>query len=132
MKGEIDIGLYSRGYSTILNEEYAKEIKPKLYTQKGMESIRKANESATTVAASNGELVMQIQEIDRMAEEIRERSGVVAKAMEKISENTQQNCSAVEQISAATQENCAGMSSLSGFVEQIRENTEQLNALVQE
>ncbi|MBQ8315340.1 MAG: hypothetical protein IJX95_06320 [Lachnospiraceae bacterium] len=102
------------------------------YTQRGMESIRKANESATTVAVSNGELVKQIQEIDRMAEQIRERSGTVAEAMKKISYNTQQNCSAVEQISAATQENSAGMSSLSGFVEQIRENTEQLNALVQE
>lgn len=102
------------------------------YTQNGMESIRKANESATTVAVSNGELVKQIQEIDRMAEQIRERSGEVAKAMEKISYNTKQNCSAVEQISAATQENCAGMSSLSGFVEHIRENTERLNALVQE
>ena len=103
-----------------------------VYTQKGMESIRKANESATTVAASNGELVKQIYEIDKMAEVIRERSGEVAAAMKKISDNTQQNCSAVEQISAATQENCAGMSSLSGFVEHIRENTEQLNALVQE
>jgi len=48
------------------------------YTQRGMESIRKANESATTVAVSNGELVKQIQEIDRMAEQIRERSGAVA------------------------------------------------------
>lgn len=28
MKDEIDIGLYSRAYSTILNEEYAKDIKP--------------------------------------------------------------------------------------------------------
>ena len=37
IKGEIDIGLYSRAYSTILNEEYAKEIKPKSYTEKGME-----------------------------------------------------------------------------------------------
>jgi len=53
-------------------------------------------------------------------------------SMEKISYNTQKNCSAVEQISAATQENCAGMSSLSDFVEHIKENTEQLNALVQE
>lgn len=103
-----------------------------VYTQMGMESIRKANESATTVTVSNGELVKQIQEIDRMANQIRERSGEVAEAMKKISYNTQQNCSAVEQISAATQENSAGMSSLSGFVEQIRENTEQLNALVQE
>lgn len=102
------------------------------YTQRGMESIRKANESANTVAVSNGELVKQIQEIDRMAEQIRERSGEVAEAMKKISSNTQQNCSAVEQISAATEENCAGMESLSQFVENIRENTEQLNALVQE
>lgn len=102
------------------------------YTQSGMESIRKANESATTVTVSNQELVKQIREIDRMAEQIRERSGAVAEAMKKISNNTRQNCSAVEQISAATQENCAGMSSLSGFVEHIRENTEQLNALVQE
>ena len=103
-----------------------------IYTQNGMESIRKANESANTVAVSNGELVKQIQEIDRMAEQIRERSGEVAEAMKKISSNTQQNCSAVEQISAATEENCAGMESLSQFVENIRENTEQLNALVQE
>ena len=103
-----------------------------IFTRSGMESIRKANESATTVTESNGELVKQIQEIDRMAEQIRERSGEVAEAMKKISCNTQQNCSAVEQISAATQENCAGMSSLSGFVEHIKENTERLNALVQE
>ncbi len=103
-----------------------------VYTQKGMESIRKANESATTVTESNVELVKQIQEIDRMAEQIRERSGEVAEAMKKISCNTQQNCSAVEQISAATQENSAGMESLSGFVEHIKENTERLNALVQE
>lgn len=103
-----------------------------IYTKNGIESIRKANESAMTVTVSNGELVKQIQEIDRMAEQIRERSSEVAKAMEKISYNTKQNCSAVEQISAATQENCAGMSSLSGFVEHIRENTERLNALVQE
>ena len=103
-----------------------------IYTKNGMESIRKANESATTVTVSNGELLKQIQEIDRMAEQIRERSGEVAEAMKKISYNTQQNCSAVEQISAATQENCAGMSSLSGYVEHIRENTERLNALVQE
>ena len=103
-----------------------------VYTKNGMESIRKANESATTVTASNRELTGQIREIDSMAEMIREKSAQVAEAMEIISDNTQKNCSAVEQISAATQENSAGMSSLSGFVEQIRENTEQLNALVQE
>lgn len=103
-----------------------------VYTQNGMDSIRKANESTTTITISNRELTKQIFEIDKMAELIRERSGEVANAMEKISCNTQQNCAAVEQISAATQENCAGMSSLSGFVEHIRENVEQLNKLVQE
>lgn len=102
------------------------------YTQNGMESIRKANESAITVAASNKKLAEQIREIDSMAEVIREKSERVTEAMEKISDNTKQNCSAVEEITAATQENCAGMSSLSGFVEHIKENTEQLNALVQE
>ena len=102
------------------------------YTKRGMDSIRKANESATTITISNGELAQQIHEIDRMAELIRERSGEVAEAMKKISYHTQQNCSAVEQISAATQENCAGMSSLSGFVEHIMENVVQLNELVQE
>ena len=103
-----------------------------VYTQNGMESIRKANESATTVTASNRKLADQIREIDSMAGMIREKSAEVADAMEKVSLNAQQNCTAVEQISAATQENSAGMSSLNGFVEHIRENTEQLNALVQE
>lgn len=102
------------------------------YTQSGMESIRKANESANTVATSNGELVKQIQEIERMAQKIRGRSGSVAEAMEKISHNTQQNCTTVEQISGATEENSAGMESLSEFVENIRESMEKLNALVQE
>ena len=103
-----------------------------VYTQSGMKSICKANESATTVAASNRKLTGQIRKIDGMAEVIREKSTEVAEAMGKISRNAQQNCTAVEQISAATQENCAGMSSLTGFVEHIRENTEQLNTLVQE
>jgi len=102
------------------------------YTTDGMESIRKANESAVTVTASNKELAEQIREIDKTASLIREKSDKVADAMQKISYNTKQNCMAVEQISAATQENCAGMSSLSGFVEHIRESTEGLNALVQE
>ena len=103
-----------------------------IFTKSGMVSIRKANESATIITTSNGELTRQIQEIDKMAELIRERNGEVAEAMKKINYNTQQNCTAVEQISAATQENCAGMSSLSGFVDHIKENVEQLNALVQE
>ena len=103
-----------------------------VYTQNGMESIRKANESTATITVSNGELAEQIREIDKMAEIIREKSTQVADSMEKISYNTQQNCTAVEQISAATQENSAGMLSLSQFVGNIRESSEQLNALVQE
>ena len=102
------------------------------YTKNGMESIRKANESAVTVTTSNTELAKQIREIDKTAFLIREKSDKVADAMQKISYNTKQNCTAVEQISAATEENYAGMSSLSGFVEHIRESTEELNALVQE
>jgi len=102
------------------------------YTQSGMESIRKANESAMTVTASNGQLAGQIREIDKMAEMIREKSKEVADAMDSITANTQKNCMAVEQISAATQENSAGMISLSEYVEHIRESSEQLNALVQE
>ncbi len=101
------------------------------YTKSGMNSIKKANESATTIAISNGELAKQILEIDKMAELIRERSGEVAGAMNIISHNTQQNCEAVEQISAATQENCASMVSLSGFVEHIRDNVRELSELVQ-
>jgi len=102
------------------------------YTQNGMDSIRKANESANTITSSNMELAKQIHEIDKMAELIKERSSEVANAMNTISHNTQQNCEAVEQISAATQENNAGMVSLSGFVENIKENIERLNELVQE
>lgn len=125
--------------STIVNEvvkntEEAVDSMEKnaVYTQNGMESIRKANESATTITTSNGELAKQIREIDEMAEMIRQKSGEVAEAMEKITYHTQQNGYAVEQISAATQENSAGMTSLSAYVDHIRESSKQLNALVQE
>ena len=102
------------------------------YTKGGMESIRKANESSATITVSNAELTQQIKEIDKMAQLIRERSVEVSDAMQKIDCNTKSNCEAVGQISSATQENCAGMSSLMGFVEHIKDNTEHLNALVQE
>lgn len=126
------IGVIVRGVVDNTEKAVASMEQNVTYTRSGMESIRKANESATTITVSNGELSRQIQEIDAMAEVIRERSGEVAESMQKISHNTQQNCAAVEQISAATQENSAGMSSLSGFVEDIKDNVEQLNALVQE
>lgn len=102
-----------------------------IHTQSGLESIRKANESTTTITASNSELANQIHEIDKMANIIRERTGEVAEAMDRISDNTQKNCAAVEQISAATQENCAGMTSLSTCVDHIRVSSEELNVLVQ-
>lgn len=100
-------------------------------TQKGMDSIRKANESATMITSSNEELAGQIHEIDKAAEIIREKSGEVADSMKQISNNTQQNCSAVELVTAATQENTAGTESLAEIVEQIKELSAQLNKVVQ-
>jgi len=98
----------------------------------GMESIGKANESATMITSSNEELVEQIHEIDKAAEVIREKSNEVAERMQQISSNTQENCNAVEQVSAATQENSAGTESLANVVLQIKELSEQLNKVVQE
>ncbi len=102
-----------------------------IYTQKGMESIEKANESANIITASNEELDGQIHEIDKAAEIIREKSDEVAENMKQISNNTQLNCNAVEQVSAATQENSAGTESLVEIVEKIKGLSEQLNKVVQ-
>lgn len=102
-----------------------------IYTEKGMDSIQKANRSASIITNSNEELVGQIHEIDKAAEIIREKSGEVADNMTQISNNTQQNCNAVEQVSAATQENSAGTESLADIVEQIKGLSEQLNKVVQ-
>ena len=101
------------------------------YTQKGMESIQKANESAAIITSSNEELVGQIHEIDKAAEIIRGKSGEVADNMKQISNNTQQNCDAAQHVSAETQENSAGTESLAKIVEQIKELSEQLNKVVQ-
>lgn len=49
-----------------------------IYTQKGMESIQKADESAVIITSSNEELIVQIYEIDKVAEIIREKSDEVA------------------------------------------------------
>lgn len=102
-----------------------------LYTQKGMDSIQKANETAAVITSSNEELVEQIAEIDKIAEIIREKSDEVAENMKQISNNTQQNCNAVSHVSAATQENNAGTESLADIVEQIKRLSEQLNQVVQ-
>lgn len=101
-----------------------------LYTQNGMASIQKANESSAIITSSNGELAQQIYEIDKAAEIIREKSGEVSDNMKKISNNTQQNCNAVEHVSAATQENSAGTESLADIVEQIKGLSGQLNKVV--
>ncbi len=100
-------------------------------TQKGMDSIRKANESAALITSSNEELAGQIHEIDKAAEIIRKNSGVVADRMKQISNNTQQNCNAVEQVTSATQENAAGTESLAEIVERIKVLSAQLNEVVQ-
>lgn len=100
------------------------------YTQSGMESIRKANESAAVITSSNEELAGQIHEIDKAAEVISIKSGEVADNMKQVSRNTMLNCNAVEQVSAATQENSAGTQSLAAIVEQIKELSEKLNLVV--
>lgn len=102
-----------------------------MYTQRGMESIQKANESAAIITDSNKELMQQVHEIDKVAESIRVKSGEIADNMKQISNNTQENCNAVEQVSAATQENTAGTESLAEMVSRINELTEKLNEVVQ-
>ena len=101
-----------------------------LFTENGMESIRKANESATLITASNEELEKQIHSIDEVAQEIKISSDEVADNMKQINYNTQQNCSAVEQVTASTQENTASTESLADIVEQIRLLSETLNSVV--
>lgn len=96
-------------------------------TQNGMESIQKANESASFVTSSNEEMIGQILSIDEAADIIRGKSAEVADGMRQISDNTQRNCQAVEQVTAATQENTAGAESLSNIVEQIKELSQKLN-----
>lgn len=96
-------------------------------TQNGMDSIQKANESASFITSSNEEMIGQIISIDEAAEVIRAKSAEVADGMKQISDNTQLNCQAVEQVTAATQENTAGAESLSEIVEQIKELSQKLN-----
>jgi len=99
-------------------------------TENGMESIQKANESATLITTSNEELAEQIHEINKAAEIIREKSMEIAESMRQISNNTQENCSAVEQVTAASQENSSGTESLAEIVEQIKELSVQLSQVV--
>ena len=100
-------------------------------TQNGMEHIKKVNQSTNIITTSNAELAEQIHEIDKIAENIRMKSGEVADGMRKISENTQLNCNAVEHVTAASQENSAGTESLVQIVEQIKGLSEKLNNVVQ-
>lgn len=102
-----------------------------VYTQNGMESIQKANESTTLITSSNEKLTQQIQAIDRASEIIQDKSSEVSESMKVISSNTQENCSAVEHVTAATQENTAGAESLAEIVNQIKKLSEQLNSVVQ-
>ena len=101
-----------------------------LFTEGGMESIRKANESASFITASTIELEKQIHSIDQSAEMIRRSSDEVAYSMKQINDNTQQNCSAVEHVTASAQENTAGTENLAEIVEQIRMLSNKLNVVV--
>lgn len=101
-------------------------------TEKGMESIQKANESSAVITTSNEEMVGQILAIDEAAEVIKRKSNEVSDSMKQISDNTQRNCGAVEHVTAATQENSAGAEGLADIVEQIKKLSEQLNQVVQE
>lgn len=120
-------------HEVVKNTEHAVAAMEKnvVFTQNGMESIQKANESTALITSSNEELAEQIHAIDRTAESIQEKSGEVSVSMGQISNNAQQNCSAVEHVSAATQENSAGTESLAEIVEHIKELSEQLNKVVQ-
>lgn len=102
-----------------------------IYTQNGMESIQKANESSVIITSSNGELAQQIYKIDKAAEGIRKMSDEVSGSMKRIRNNTEENCNAVEHVTAATQENSAGTESLAEIVEQTKGLSEQLNRVVQ-
>lgn len=121
-------------HEVVRNTEHAVKAMDEnvIYTKRGMESIQKANESSVIITSSNEELVGQVHEIDRVAENIRKRSGEVAGNMKQIRDNTQLNCSAAEHVSAATLENSAGTESLADIVEHIKGLSEELNKVVQE
>lgn len=99
-------------------------------TRNGMASIKKANESALLITASNEEMVAQVQAIDATAEVIRQKSGEVSDSMQQISNNTHKNCNAVEQVNGATQENTAGTESLADIVEDIKGLSGQLKQVM--
>ena len=102
-----------------------------VYTQDGMESIQKANESTVLITTSNEELAQQIHAIDKVAEVIREKGEEISDSMKQISSNTQHNCNAVEHVTAATQENSAGTENLAEIVKQVEGLSEKLNKIVQ-
>lgn len=121
-------------HEVVRNTEHAVAVMEQnvVYTQDGMESIQKAKESSDIITSSNGELALQIYEIDQTAGIIQAKSIEVSEGMERVSNNTQQNCNAVEHVTAATQENRAGTESLAEIAEQIKGLSEQLNKVVQE
>lgn len=100
------------------------------FTQTGMDSIRKANESSAVITASNGELAQKIYAIDRSAEEIRRKSSEILESMERISANTAQNCEAAKHVTEVTRENSAGTATLYDIVENIKSVAEHLNEVI--
>ncbi len=101
-----------------------------LLTQAGMESIQKANESATLITTSNEEIIKQIYEIEKAAMVIKEKSDEVSDNMKQISDNTQNNYASVEHMTAATQENSASTENLAELVERVKELSKELKQVI--
>lgn len=100
-------------------------------TQTGMDNIREVGSSTAMITSSNKQITGQIIEIEKTAEDIRQKSGEVATSMEQVNENTQKNYSAIEHVTAATQENSAGVEEIERMVEKIKELAEELNQVVE-
>lgn len=89
-------------------------------TEAGMDSIREVGTSTAEITASNNRMSEQIIEMDKTVENIRVKSGEVARGMEQVNSNTQNNYSAIEHVTAATQENSAGVEAIESMVERIK------------
>lgn len=114
------------------DEAVAAMEKNVLFTQNGMENIKKVNTSTALITSSNAELTEQIHAIDKAAVVIQKKSGEIAESMKQISNNTQQNCQAIEQVTAASQESSAATEHLAELVVQVRTLSEQLNKVVKD
>ena len=96
-------------------------------TEKGLLQIKEAGESTNTITASNEEMSKQIEELDRIAQQILESEKKVSDAMHLVHKNTDLNLRAVEQVTSATGENSKGTEKLVEMVTEIQKMAEQLS-----